>query len=415
MIFEYCTRCQITTPGDLLKEIAYSSNRSLQDIIKQAQQTEDSSLYEASQEYAAQRQQEEAEKLLQYETEFQQLEESTSYEALDRLMQGEEIDEVADWMLADEARKNLEEKIRALKWKPQGMSEDDVRQALEEYERQGYIEIHEGKLSITSRGARRLAGSALGRILQSLGRRYIGVHTIEETGFGSELTAYTRRYEAGDDYSLVDIERTALNALQRSGRLDLEPNDFAVHEEVHQSRLCAGLLIDESGSMRSSNKLEAAIETALALSELIRREPEDSLRVFIFSERVKEIPPWAMLNEVLSGDSTDIRAALRSFRELVRNEQGDRQAYLITDTDPNTEDGRYVGFDRAIDGLMEEAAHYRHDRVGLNIIMLDETARLRQLASALARKNLGRVFFTSPNKLGQVIVEDYLRGKREQS
>jgi len=413
MEFEYCRRCRITTPGEFLREIAYSKNRSLEDILKQAQQTEDSSLHEASSEYAAQRQQEEAERLRQYEMELKQIEENASYEALDRIMQGEAIEEVAERMLRDEVRKDLQEKIRALKWKAQGMSEDDVRQALEDYERQGYIEIHEGKLKITSRGARKLASSALEKILQSLGRRYLGVHTIEETGFGSELTAYTRRYEAGDDYSLVNIEKTAINALERSGRLELEPNDFEVHEEVHQSRLCAGLLIDESGSMRSSNKLEAAIETALALSELIRREPEDSLKVFVFSERVKEIPPWAILNEVLSGDSTDIRAALRSFREMVRNEKGDRQAYLITDTDPNTEDGRYVGFDKAIDGLMEEATHYRQDGVGLNIIMLDDTARLKQLASTLAKRNLGRVFFTSPHKLGQVIIEDYLKGKKE--
>ena len=413
MEFEYCRRCRINAPSELLREIAYSKNRSLKDILKQTQQTEESYLHQESQEYAAQRQQEEAERLRQYETELKQIEENASYDALDRIMQGEEIDQVAESMLADEIRKDLQEKIRALKWKAQGMSEDDVRQALEEYERQGYIEIHEGVLKITSRGARKLASSSLERILLSLGRRYVGVHTIEETGFGSDLTAYTRPYEAGDDYSLVNIEKTALNALERSGRLELEPDDFEVHEEVHQSKLCAGLLIDESGSMRSSNKLEAAIETALALSELIRREPEDSLKVFVFSERVKEIPPWAILNEVLSGDSTDIRSALRSFREVARNEQGDRQAYLITDTDPNTEDGRYVGFEKAVEGLMEEASHYRQDGVGLNIIMLDETPRLKQLASALAKKNLGRVFFTSPHKLGQVIVEDYLRGKRE--
>jgi uncharacterized protein with von Willebrand factor type A (vWA) domain len=41
--------------------------------------------------------------------------------------------------------------------------------------------------------------------------------------------------------------------------------------------------------------------------------------------------------------------------------------------------------------------------------MLDETPHLKELASTLARKNLGRVFFSSPSRLGQVVVEDYLK------
>ena len=413
MSFEYCTRCQISTPGDFLSELVYSKNRSLRDILKQAQQKQDSHLHRVSSEHAAQRQREDAERLQQYESELRQLEENAAYDALDRIMQGKEIDEIAEWMLTDEARKNLEEKISALKWKPPDMSEDDIRQTLKEYERQGYIEIHEGSVMITSKGAKRLAGNALQRILQSLGKKEIGAHSIEEMGFGSEVSAYTRHCEAGDDYSLVDIEKTALNALERSGRLKLELDDFEVHEEVHQSRLCAGLIIDESGSMRSNHKLEAAIETALALSELIAREPEDSLRIFVFSERVEEIPAWALVNDVLSSGSTDIRAALRAFRYSVRTETGDKQAYLITDTDPNTESGRFVGFEKAAAGVMEEALCYKQDGVGLNIIMIDETPHLKILASALARKNLGKVFFTSPLELGRVIVEDYLSAKKE--
>ncbi len=88
-------------------------------------------------------------------------------------------------------------------------------------------------------------------------------------------------------------------------------------------------------------------------------------------------------------------------------------AYLITDTEPNTESGRFVGFEKAAAGVMEEALCYKQDGVGLNIIMIDETPHLKILASALARKNLGKVFFTSPLELGRVIVEDYLRAKKE--
>jgi len=415
MEIEYCTRCQLTSESDLLRELARFGNRSLQDLLKQSQSRQDSSIGQASSKQREERSQEDRARLEQYEEELKRHEENASYQAMENILQGEPLDEIEKLMLEDELIKELEDKIRELKWKSQDISEEDVRRALEEYQREGYIDIEEGKIKITSKGARRLASNALERILRSLSRKEIGEHSIEETGFGSELATYTRSYEVGDDYSLVNIERTALNALEKSGKLELEPEDFEIHEEIHQTRLCAGLIIDESGSMRSHYKLEAAMETALALSELIMREPKDSLKVFIFSEEAKEIPPWAIVNEVMTGGSTDIKVAMQVFRKAVINEKGNKQAYLITDTEPNTENGKYVGFDQAISGVMTEAVRFRQQNIGLNIIMLDENPHLKHLASALAKRNLGRALFTSPLRLGEVIIEDYLKARKEKS
>jgi len=206
-----------------------------------------------------------------------------------------------------------------------------------------------------------------------------------------------------------------MNALSRKGELRFDPEDFEVHEEIQQSRLSAGIIIDESGSMRDARKLSAAMETALVLSKLIMREPENLLRIFVFSDQVKQIQPWAILNQVISGGDTDIRSALSTFRRLCRNDQGDKQVYLITDTEPNLQDGVHIGFDKAANGLIEEASRYRQERIGLNIIMLDEGPEQKELASTLAKKNLGRVFFTSPVNLGEILVEDYLRSRNEAS
>ncbi|MFC2007341.1 VWA domain-containing protein [Chloroflexota bacterium] len=409
----YCTRCQLNSEGDLLRELARSGDRSLDDLVKQSQRRQDSFLGQESRKHMDERTQDERARLEQYEEELRQYEENASYQAMDSILQGESLDEIEQRILGDALARELEKKVRALKWKSEEVSEGDIRQVLEEYERQGYIDIEEGKINITSRGAGRLASNALERILNSLKSKKLGEHSVDKTGFGSELTAYTRKYEVGDDYSLVNIERTIMNTLERAGTLEFEPNDFEIHEEVHQTSLCAGLIVDESGSMRSHHKLEAAIETSLALSELIAREPKDSLKVFLFSEKVKEIPPWTIINEVVSGGSTDILAAMQAFRKSVVNEKGDKQAYLITDTEPNTENGKYVGFDQAITGVMTEAARFRQQNIGLNIVMLDENPRLKQLASALAKRNLGRVFFTTPMRLGEAIIEDYLNTRRE--
>ncbi len=410
---EYCDRCELRSEGELLRELARLAGRTLRDIARRSQQHPETPLGQALRKVKEVREQGERAQLEEYESLLQQYEEELSFEVMDKLLQGSSVEELASRILQDELRKELQEKIRALKWRSPGIGEGDIREVLQQYEREGYIEIEEGKLRITSKGARRLAAGILERILRNLSGRDVGSHMVEKAGFGAELSLYTRSYEFGDDYSLVDVEKTALKALERCGQLDLELADFEVHEEIHQTKLCAGIIIDESGSMRNGYKLEAAIETALALSELVRREPKDKLLVYTFSERVRSIPSWTIINEVMSGGATDIRSALRAFREAVAAEKGSRQAYLITDAEPNMENGAYIGFEQAALGLLEEAWLYRQQKIRLNIVMLDETPRLRQLASSLARQNLGRVFFTTPLRLGEVVVEDYLKLRKE--
>ena len=104
---------------------------------------------------------------------------------------------------------------------------------------------------------------------------------------------------------------------------------------------------------------------------------------------------WDMLNVTLAGGTTDIRAALRRFRTACMGERADKQVYLVTDTEPNCEDGKYMGFEKATLGVLREAIVYQREGITLNIIMLDNTPHLREFASVLAKRNLGRVFFAS--------------------
>ncbi len=382
---EYCRRCSFKAEpeSDLLSELAYNEDRYLPDLLKQAQENPESALYKEA---------------------AKQMELRLENEAGD-----DEPDDTVGPCLTDD-----EPEFGNVSGLPrQDINEEDLRRALEEYETSGLIDIQKGKVIVTSRAVKKLAADALERILRELSRKTSGSNPVEKEDFGVDLSLRTRRYEAGDDYSLVDLVSTAINAIRRSGRLEFEPGDFEVYEEIHQSKLNAAILIDESGSMRDSGKLEAAMETALALSKLILREPDNTLKVFVFSDEVRQIEPWAIVNEVISGGDTDIRAALAAFRRACSHEYGDKQAYLITDTEPNNESGRHLTFDKAANGLIEEAARYRQEKIGLNIIMLDQGPELKSLASTIARKNLGRVFFTSPDTLGEVLVEDYLRGKRE--
>ena len=93
---------------------------------------------------------------------------------------------------------------------------------MKEYELDGSIEIEDGKVRITSRGARVLAGQALGKALENLAKKEMGTHLVKETGYGSELSFHTRRYELGDQYESVDVQRTLINALERRASMGRE-------------------------------------------------------------------------------------------------------------------------------------------------------------------------------------------------
>ena len=417
---EICERCLVKEPeaSRILGEIAGSKDRSLQDLLRQMQYRE-SSLREKASQHARRRLHERTRKQAEYEEKLKEYEERLASQIMDRVLEGEEVDKVAERITGDKVRRALEEQIRQLRWQPEGITGQDLEDTLREYIEQGDIDLERGKIRITPKGARKLAKIILRRTLESLAKKEIGPHTIQEPGYGSELSVSSRKYEPGDEYDKVDFEETFLNALERKaleksrqGHISLEFEDFHVYEEIHQTRMCSGLIIDESGSM-GGEKMNAAIDTALALSEMIRGEPRDWLKVYLFSSRVREIPYYELLNTSFSSGTTDIRAAMRAFRKAVFAEKGDRQAYLITDTEPNTEDGRFVGFERAVVGVVQESLYYRQAGITLNIIMLDQGPRLKELASILAKKNLGRVLFTSPLKLGEMVIEDYLTTKRK--
>ncbi len=406
---EICTRCQeLQQEGEILRELAFSRERSISEISRQISSKRESPLREQAQKFARKRREREERELRELEERMRELEEAFAFRALDELLQGRDIEEIAQKIMEDATRRALEREISNLRWGSEEISEEDVRKALEEMEKEGYIDLSEGKVRITPRGAKKLANTVLERILRNLKKRELGTHAIRETGLGMELDITCRRYEPGDDYTKVNVEKTLLSALERTGKLSPGVEDFHIHEEIYETRICAGLLIDESGSMRNGGKLNAAIEAALALAELMRREPKDKLYIFIFSDTVRQISHWDILNVTLSGGYTDIRAAMRAFRNATRNERGDKQVYLITDSEPNFEDGRFIGFDKAALGVLDEAIRWRHEGLTLNIIMLDQSAELRTFASFLAQKNAGRVFFTSPEHLGEVIIKDYL-------
>jgi uncharacterized protein with von Willebrand factor type A (vWA) domain len=411
----YCTICE-PEEFQILKELA-----SLQ---RGASFKEQQKIMEKAGEFAEQRLKELQEKIKKLREKLRQREEELFPQALEKSLEGESPEDIAEMIAGDEQRQKLKEEIASLELEPKETSYEDTKSLLKDYEKKGYVNIQKGKIKLTSKGAQLLGRGFLRKITQNLQRRGMGTHRTEEIGHGPTLSRFVRRYELGDTYERIDIQKTLLNPLEKGKKMsEFGIEDIEVFEPQHETKLNVGIIIDESGSMDMFSalfirtyrkKIDAAIETALALSELMRTNyPQDKLRIFKFSEEVKEIQPWEVIDTQVPMRCTDIRAGLRNYRITSSQEEGDKQVYLITDAEPNFENGKYVGFHQAARGLLEEASRCKQENITLNLVMLDQNSQLREFASMIAQQNVGRVVFTTSENLSEAILEDYITSKRE--
>lgn len=353
------------------------------------------------------------EKKKEYREDLRRYDEEIAYKVIDEIQKGGEEEDLKEWLRSDKKRKEKEERLKSLIWS-EGMVDQErdraVKRALREYKGKGYISIERGMLKITAKGARILARGILREIMKRRGGRR---GDILRRNYGSKMSSFLRDYEPGDDYELISLEATLLNALKRSNSLELKNEDFRVHKTEQKKNILVGLIIDKSGSMRYNGKINAAIETSLALSEFVNLH-SDELKIFAFGEETEEIAPWEMLNMGVGGN-TDIKDGLRAFRKISSPEDTQKHAYCLTDTEPNMEEGVYVGFKKAARGVLKEAQQYKRENIALNIIMFDDEPYLVELGRRVAKSSDGRFFLTAPENLADFVIEDYMRMKERLS
>jgi uncharacterized protein with von Willebrand factor type A (vWA) domain len=413
-----CMACGDSEDGEdkTLYQLAHMDDRTLDNLMTESRYSI-KNLHEKAWSHAMKRLEQARGAMEAKKGELRDLKEHFSYKLLQELAAGVDLDKLLEEYLGDSQRKRLEEELTMMERMEEDIQPEDIRSSLKEFVDKDLVRIDRNGVKITPKGSARLAKYLLRRLWENLSATGTGVNATKEEGFGMSDGFSNRKHEYGDEFFKIDLEASLLAALERGkngvSRIEFGEEDLMVRESIVDTRLCVGLVVDESGSM-SGDKIHAAMDISLALSELIKRNTKDRLRLFLFSNQVREMSQWDMLNVTFAGGTTDIRAALRRFRTASMGERADKQVYLITDTEPNCEDGKYMGFEKATLGVLREATIYQRECITLNIIMLDSTPHLREFASILAKRNLGRVFFTEPRQLGKVVMEDYLRTRKRQ-
>jgi uncharacterized protein with von Willebrand factor type A (vWA) domain len=328
-----------------------------------------------------------------------------------------------------------------------------LKQIERELQRQGYLTNNEGKLELTPKAVRRLGDTALRKVFAKLAEGGYGDHDQRDVGQAGELTGSTRPWRFGDEQA-IDTAATVRNALLRGGvpglvtdrgedqgtgaghggggasggvrtAVKLSVSDFEIGETERRASAAICLLVDLSYSMALRGTWSAAKQTALALYSLVRtRFPQDSLQVIGFSNYARELREadlaglgWDMVQ------GTNLHHALvLAGRFLDRRPEHNPIVLIITDGEPTAHlrrDGS-SWFDwppspETLELTMAEVDKMTRRHATLNVFMLADDERLTAFVDEVARRNGGRVLRAVPDSLGEYVVSDFLRARRERS
>ena len=106
-------------------------------------------------------------------------------------------------------------------------------------------------------------------------------------------------------------------------------------------------------------------------------------------------------------------------RLLAKHRGGTRQILMISDGEPTAhlENGRsqfsYPPSPITIRETLKMVKRLSQQEVTINTFMLDSNYYLKEFVNQLARLNGGRVFYTTPDQLGEYVLVDYVQHKRK--
>ena len=300
-----------------------------------------------------------------------------------------------------------------------------LRELLEILEKAGYIRRKGNTWELTPRGTRKIGQKALGEIYAQLKKDTAGKHSLRDPGIGVDMADDIKAYEFGDPFHLA-LDKTLGNAIRRGGAgvpVKIQPSDFEVYRAEQMTQTATVMMVDLSWSMALRGSFQAAKKVALALNNLIRSQfSRDSLYIIGFSAYARELKaeelPYVRWDESVLGTNMH-HAFMMAQRLLSKHKSGTRQIIMISDGEPTAhlEHGRsyfaYPPSPITIRETLKEVKRCSKKGITINTFMLDRNYYLKEFVNQVARINKGRVFYTTPDKLGEYILVDYVKNKRK--
>lgn len=299
---------------------------------------------------------------------------------------------------------------------------------IEEMKERGYLRFDEEQqvMMPTAKTDRSIRKKSLEEIFTQLKKGTQGGHKTTHTGRGLERQPETRSWQPGDDTGHIDSAGTMLNMLKHSSieQFNLRESDLEVYNTDHYTSVSTVLLIDLSHSMilYGEDRITPAKKVAMALSELIMNQyAKDSLDIVAFGNEAWSIEVKDLPYLKVGPYHTNTLHALQMARHILQHKKfSNKQIFMITDGKPSCmfEGGKIYknsfGLDRKIvNKVLDEAVKCRRDRIDITTFMIARDPYLQNFVRELTDANKGRAYYSSLNKLGGYIFEDYIRNRRK--
>jgi Ca-activated chloride channel family protein len=331
------------------------------------------------------------------------------------LQSGGDVDEAMRWMRALQDRGYIDPNIDLDAFFARLMEDNVIGQDAE------------GNVVLGAGGERQIRRDALDEIFGGLQKSISGSHSVATAGQGSERLTETRPYQFGDDPLSIDSIRSLQNAMKHTDPAEailMTEDDLEVFETEHNSSCATVVMIDISHSMvlYGEDRITPAKKVALALTELIlTKYPKDSIDVLLFGDEATEVPISQITYVEVGPFHTNTKAGLElAQRILRRHKHNNKQIFMITDGKPSalTENGRLYtnsfGLDmKIVNRTLEEADRCRRANIPITTFMLATDPMLVNFVEQLSKINRGRAFYSSPDRLGEYILADYIRNRRK--
>jgi uncharacterized protein with von Willebrand factor type A (vWA) domain len=289
------------------------------------------------------------------------------------------------------------------------------------------------RFEVTDKGMDFLGYKALRELLGPLGKSSFGRHDTRHEASGVETNGSSKLYEFGDTLNL-DITATLSSVFAREGLatavegeervpLNIHYSDVHVHQSDYQSSCATVVLLDCSHSMilYGEDRFTPAKRVAMALSHLIRTQyPGDSLSLVLFHDSAEEMPVSQIARVKVGPYYTNTREGLRvSQRILDRQRKDMKQIVMITDGKPSAltlPDGRIYKNAFGLDPLviaetLEEVSRCKRKNIMVNTFMLAQDFGLVQFVQKVTSMCRGKAYFTTPDRLGEYVMMDYMQRK----
>jgi Ca-activated chloride channel family protein len=330
------------------------------------------------------------------------------------------------------------------------VDDDEANDVLELIQKEGLIEQDgEGRWQVTPKGVRKVEGSALTSLFQTLQRDAIGKHETPQKGSGTIRLEDSKPYVYGDPLSNLNLHETLRNALIRQGGgtpIRVKSEDFVVYETEYQTRCATVLLIDMSGSMSRYGKYAMTKKVALALQAMVRAQyAGDTLQMVGFYTYANVMNERQLLNSapkpVSIYDSrvhvrfslddppkrvpqhfTNIHAGLRLARSiLARSAAQNKQIIVITDGEPTAHiEGRevvliYPPAEKTATHTLAEVKRCASAGIRVSSFALVEDyfyLGLVNFVEEMARVSQGVAAYCGADDLGKYVFDSFVGGRR---